>query len=238
MSSLPCDAPKRSADRVYEHLKLMAVTYALRPGERLNEIELAKSLAVSRTPLREALNRLVTEGFLTSAPNRGFYCRPLDAKQVYDLYELRCGLEVAMLPLACERATREELAELRQFALESRDEETDTHALRCLRLDERFHETLAGLTHNEEFVRSLRNINGRIHFVRWIDMQQGRRRHTQAEHLAVVEALCARDAAGACDLLRRHIARRLDQIIDVIKAGFGEIYTREPAPTPGASQPA
>jgi DNA-binding GntR family transcriptional regulator len=58
-------------------------------------------------------------------------------------------------------------------------------------------------------------------------MQQGRRRHTQAEHLAVVDALCARDAAGASELLRRHIARRLDQIIDVIKAGFGEIYTRD-----------
>ena len=192
----------------------------------------------SSPPLREALNRLVTEGFLTSSPNRGFYSRPLDAKQVYDLYELRCALEVAMVPVACERASAAELASLRQFALESRDEETDTHALRCLKLDERFHETLAELSHNEEFVRSLRNINSRIHFVRWIDMQQGRRRHTQAEHLAVVEALCERDGATAAALLKLHIARRLDQIIDVIKAGFGEIYTRDPAPTPGAGRPA
>jgi DNA-binding GntR family transcriptional regulator len=238
MTSISPGMPQRSADRVYESLKLMAVTYALKPGARLNEIELAKGLAVSRTPVREALNRLVTEGFLTSAPNRGFYCRPLDARQVYDLYELRCALEVAMLPLACERAGADELAALRQFALESRDEETDTHALRCLKLDERFHETLAELSHNEEFVRTLRNINGRIHFVRWIDMQQGRRRHTQAEHLAIVEALCARDAAAAASLLRRHIARRLDQIIDVIKAGFGEIYTRDPAQPQGAGRPA
>jgi DNA-binding GntR family transcriptional regulator len=204
----------------------MAVTYQLRPGARLNEIELAKMLEVSRTPVREALNRLVTEGFLTSLPNRGFYCRPLDAKQVYDLYELRCGLEVSMVRFACERATTEELRDLTQFAEESRDEEGDVHALRFLRLDERFHESIAALTHNEEFAHNLRNINGRIHFVRWIDMQQGRRSHTQSEHIRIVAALRARDADKAADLLRQHISRRLDQIVDVIKAGFGEIYTR------------
>src|SRR5713226_2915995 len=64
-------------DRVYEQLKAMAVSYELKPGERLNEGELAKRLGVSRTPLREALNRLNTEGFLRFTPGKGFFCREL-----------------------------------------------------------------------------------------------------------------------------------------------------------------
>jgi DNA-binding GntR family transcriptional regulator len=64
-------------DRVYEQLKAMSVSFELKPGERLNEGKLAKRLGVSRTPLREALNRLNTEGFL----GKGFFCRELDAHE-------------------------------------------------------------------------------------------------------------------------------------------------------------
>ena len=61
-------------DRVYEQLKAMAVSFEFKPRERLNEGAIASRLGVSRTPLREALNRLNTEGFLRFAPGRGF-CR-------------------------------------------------------------------------------------------------------------------------------------------------------------------
>jgi DNA-binding GntR family transcriptional regulator len=70
------------ADRVYGQLKSMAMQYRFRPGERLNEVEIAKQLGVSRTPLREALNRLETEGFLTSTLGKGFYCREIDPKEI------------------------------------------------------------------------------------------------------------------------------------------------------------
>ena len=80
-------------DRVYEQLKAMAVSYEFKPGERLNEGELAKRLGVSRTPLREALNRLNTEGFLRFTPGKGFFCRELDAHEIFDLYELRKSIE-------------------------------------------------------------------------------------------------------------------------------------------------
>lgn len=221
------DAVVRTSDRVYETVKNMAITYQFRPGERINEIELSKALDVSRTPLREALNRLVTEGFLTSEPNKGFYCRPLDAQQVFDLYEFRCALEVVNVRLACERASDEELRGIEGFVHESKDETDDLQAIRLLRLDEQFHERIALLSHNEECARMLRSVNSRIHFVRWIDMQKGRRVHTQAEHLEIVRALRLRDVDLSTTLLRDHISRRLDQVVDVIRAGFGEIYTRE-----------
>src|ERR1700743_403542 len=82
-------------DRVYEQLKAMAISYEFKPGERLNEGELAKRLGVSRTPLREALNRLNTEGFLRFTPGKGFFCRELDAHEIFALYALRQSIEVA-----------------------------------------------------------------------------------------------------------------------------------------------
>src|SRR3546814_16096757 len=76
-----------------------------------------------------------------------------------------------------------------------------------LQLDEGFHERVAEITGNAELLRMLRNINARIHFFRWVDMQ-GRRDHTQGEHRALIAAIRARDAATASDLTRIHIPRR------------------------------
>jgi DNA-binding GntR family transcriptional regulator len=76
-------------------------------------------------------------------------------------------------------------------------------------------------------VRALKSINARIHYVRWIDMRNGRRRYTQQEHLRIVKALKARDAAAVTKLMSVHISRRLDRIVEVIRMGFAEIYMRE-----------
>jgi DNA-binding GntR family transcriptional regulator len=219
-----------SAEQIYERVKTMAMTFEIRPGERVNEVEIAKSLNVSRTPLREALNRLMVEGFLTRAPNRGFIGRPLDAKQVFDLYELRRALEGSIVTFACERATGQELLELERFVKASKDRPEDTNASSLLALDEQFHERLARLTRNEEMVRALKSINARIHYFRWIDMQNGRRRYTQQEHLRIVKALKERDADTARELLQGHISRRLDRIVEVIRMGFAEIYMRHQNP--------
>jgi DNA-binding GntR family transcriptional regulator len=209
---------------IYERIKTMAMTFEIRPGERVNEVELARALNVSRTPLREALNRLMVEGFLTRARNKGFSGRPLDAKQVFDLYELRTALESSTARLACERASDDELIELEHFVRASIGRRDNESASGMLALDEQFHERLATLTRNHEMVRSLQAINARIQYVRWLDMQQ---RQTQEDHLRIVAALRARDAVAATTLVEGHISRRLDQIVDVIRLGFAEIYMRD-----------
>lgn len=216
--------PARGAEEIYERLKSMAITFVIRPGQRVNEVELSKALKVSRTPLREALNRLMVEGFLTRAPNKGFTGRLLDAKQIFDLYELRRALEASIVRIACERATDEELVELERFVKGSIDRREKTNAASLLALDEEFHERVSRLTRNHEMTHLLKAINARIHYVRWLDMQK---RHTQQDHLRIVRALKARDAGKAAGLVDGHISRRLDQIVDVIRMGFAEIYMRD-----------
>src|SRR5262245_39051463 len=110
----------------------MAVTYGFRPGERLNEVDLARQLHVSRTPLREALNRLVTEGFLTTRLNRGFFGRTLDPNEVFNLYEFRGAVEQAVVLVACERASKQELLALEEFVVASKDKKDDVLATKLL----------------------------------------------------------------------------------------------------------
>ena len=85
---------------------------------------------------------------------------------------------------------------------------------------------MAQLTRNGEMVRAVKSINARIHYFRWIDMQNGKRRYTQQEHLRIVKALKERDAPAAANLIEGHISGRLDRIVEVIRMGYAEIYMR------------
>lgn len=211
-------------DRVYEQLKAMAVSYEFKPGERLNEGDIAKRLGVSRTPLREALNRLKTEGFLRFAPGKGFFCRELDAHEIFDLYELRKALEVSAARLAIGRAKDADIDALIAFLDRTGPDPGERSAVELVELDEAFHEGLMAMSDNAEMLRVLRNVNARIRFVRWIDMDRINRSKTQAEHRAVLTSLKARDEATCIELLEKHIDRRLDQITAAIKEGYAQIY--------------
>ena len=219
------DTPSDSfVDRAYERLKRMAVGYHLKPGERLNEGELAKQLGVSRTPLREALNRLATEGFLRFSPGKGFFCRELDPKEIYDLYQLRKALEVGSIKLAVQQAREEDIAALERFLASTGPDAGGRSTEELVTLDETFHEDLMKLSGNNEMLQVLRNVNARIQFVRWVDMDRVSRPVTQAEHSQVLQFLRARDEAGCVATLEKHIDRRQDQITAAIKEGFAQIY--------------
>jgi DNA-binding GntR family transcriptional regulator len=214
------DEPRTEA--VYRRLKEMAVDFRLRPGARLNEGALARDLGASRTPLREALNRLVAEGLVTFQPGRGFCCRSLDAETVFGLYELRAVLEAAAVRLACARATEDGLARL-EAVLAAQADTAGRSVREVTAGDEAFHIAIAGLSGNAELLRQLQGINDRIRYIRWIDMQS-RVGTTKGEHRAIMAAIRARDADRAEAAMRSHIAKRMDQVVAAVREGYSSIY--------------
>jgi DNA-binding GntR family transcriptional regulator len=212
------------ADQAYDRLRRLAITYRFRPGERLSEVELAKRLKVSRTPVREALHRLAREGLVGFVAKRGFQGRFLDAKEVFDLYELRRGLELTAVRLAVTRAEDDDLAGIEVFLERSRAVSETSDPMELVELDEGFHEQITQLSGNAELLGVLRNVNARIRFCRWIDMVDGRRATTQSEHAAILDAITARDEERALALMGDHIERRLDQIVNTIREGYARIY--------------
>jgi DNA-binding GntR family transcriptional regulator len=216
----------RTADRLYDRVKVMAVTFHFRPGERINEVELARRLGTSRTPLREALNRLASELLLTAVPNRGFHARELQAGPVTALYEYRALVEAGSIRLACSRASDAELAALSAFARAGIGPGAgEAHALRQLRFDEAFHERIALLSGNGEILRSVRSLNERIRFIRWIGLAKGAQSDLPEGHLAILEHMERRDADAAVALMRQHIEERLLRITELVRECHAEIQT-------------
>lgn len=219
---------------VVNTLRDMAISYQLRPGERISEIELAARLGVSRTPVREALTRLVTEGFLVPC-TRGFMRRPLDVQEAIDLYEARMAVERECLRLAVERADAAQIAEAQRFLESSRAASPDTPVRALVELDEAFHLRIAAMARNGELQRMLASLNERVRFIRWIDMEKAGRDFTQQEHGAILQAVAARDGAAAARLMDEHIGLRREQIVEAITQGLARIYIAdEGVAAPGA----
>lgn len=218
------DVSERIADRAYAELKAMLMGYVLKPGERINEVELSRRIGVSRTPLREALNQLRAESLLRFAPGKGYFCRDLDVHETFNLYELRKALETAAVRLAVRRARDEDIDALEAFLHRTGPDAGTYTPEQQVEFDEAFHMSLLGMSENAEMLRVLANINDRIRFVRLIDIGRTDRRDTQREHLEAVKALRARDEPACVALLEQHIDRRLDKITADLKQGFVQIY--------------
>ena len=221
MNDLAKKKPSR-AESLYLVVKDMAIAFKFKPGERINEVDLAGRLGASRTPLREALNRLVAEGFLVLKQGRGFFCRDLKPREMFELYQFRAILEVAAVRLACEQATEEEVAALEDFLDQTGPGEGGRSSEELVALDESFHTKIMALGRNLEMSRMLDNINDRIKYFRWVDMDS-KRRETQHEHRDIVQAIMARDADLAAQNMKAHISRRLDQITAAIKESHSRI---------------
>jgi DNA-binding GntR family transcriptional regulator len=208
---------------VFEALRKMAISYEMKPGERLNELDLAEKLGVSRTPIREGLKRLAAEGLLMES-SRGYVRRPLDIQEMLNLYEARVAIERECFRLAFERATEEELREISEYLKNSMQVPAGTHVEQLVELDEGFHLRIAAMAKNTELQRILVSLNERIRFIRWIDMENVGRDSTQKEHWDIVNALLERDMERGMARLTSHISQRREQIVEKITKGLARIY--------------
>lgn len=214
-------------ETLYNRLKERAVNFQIRPGERINEVAVARELDASRTPLREALNRLVSERLVEFRPGQGFFCRELDAQTIFDLYQLRAVIETAAVRRACVRASDAGIVALKRTLLSGGLQTAGLTIREVTERDEAFHLGLARLSGNDEMADTLGRINERIRFVRWVDMAR-RVGTTKGEHMAIMTALEARDADRAAAVLQTHIERRMDEITAAVSEGFSNIFMAGP----------
>ena len=220
--------PESNVDRITAQLRRMAAEFVIKPDERIREGEMAARLSVSRTPLREALNRLVSEGFLTFTSGQGFFCRSLTPDRILDLYEARAAVECEAMRLAIARATDTDISALKADLDRSEPlYETATDRIALLEMDEAFHMALTRMSHNAELANMLTNINGRIRYVRMIglDMDRSEPRRMTA-HRAILDALAARDQARALYTLRAHIELRKEDATRAVRDAFSHIYVQ------------
>jgi len=222
----PFSRPADSVDRVYRAVTQRAVNWAFAPGERINEVALSHELGVSRTPVREALNRLARDGFVRFVPNRGFLARDLTPELVRDLYELRAAIEVAAVRLACTRATDEAISKLADTWNAATENPSVRRIDRLTAADEAFHRGIAQLSGNEQLLATLERVNAQIRFFRRVDQEAPERRdRTYSEHGDVLARLARRDPQGAGDLIERHIVLSREHALAVTEQVVARIRT-------------
>lgn len=219
---------RRSADsseRAYNTIRKLLVEFRLKPDERLNEVQLSRSLGVSRTPIREALNRLASEGFVSLTPNRGFFVRSLSTEGMIDLYELRSIIECASFRLMCERADDAQIARLTAYWESVVDGYQNNPPDEILIKDEQFHLLIAKLSGNPELVTQLAAINARIRFIRRIQIERTHDPRQVSSHSEIVAAAVRRDAERGMALLRDHIEMSVSATQDALKDALLKVYT-------------
>jgi DNA-binding GntR family transcriptional regulator len=193
------------ADQAYARLKQLIFDFALMPGDRVSETELALRVAVSRTPLRAALQRLEREGFLNLLPRLGWQVAPLDFDVMDELYDLRTLIECDAARHLAESEQRPELRQLADIWLVPATERL-ADAAEVGALDERFHAMLVQGSGNREMARVHREITERIRIIRRLDFTKPARvEATYDEHARILRAITRRRTEEAQRLLRAHI---------------------------------
>ncbi|WP_296523961.1 GntR family transcriptional regulator [Rhodoplanes sp.] len=179
-----------------------------RPGDRIVEDEVAQRLEVSRTPVREALGRLMSKGLVEHAGGRGLVVRRPDAAEVLELYAMREILEGAAARLAAAQASGPEIDTLRDLADEFATQAEDPRAM--ARLNRLLHETIVRAARNRFLDGALREMQDAIALLGPTTFNVGGRPSTAvAEHAAIVAAIAGRDPDTAEQVARAHIREAL-----------------------------
>jgi DNA-binding GntR family transcriptional regulator len=196
---------------VYTALRVRIVEGQLFPGRRLQDVQLAGELGVSRTPIREALLRLAGEGLVESDPNRGFFVAPLSRQEVLEIYPMVWALECLALD-SSELPTPAQIRALRQINAEMAAGAADP--LRRQELDLRWHQTLLDSCGNErlkEILAGLKQVVRRYECIYMRDAALVRR--SVRDHAEIVEALVKRKPRLASRLLERNWRAGMESVL-------------------------
>jgi DNA-binding GntR family transcriptional regulator len=197
-----------------EAIREKILSGALAPQTRLNEVLLAEELGISRGPLREAIQRLASEGLLEIVAHKGAFVVAVEEAELRQIYELRIALETFAGRKACEQLTEAERLAFRR-SLDDAGAAIDEDGPYPSDMD--FHRALVGLAQNRVLDQASKDVNARISLARNRSARQPvRAREAFAEHVAIADALVAGDVATATALLEAHLWRSFDNAVALL----------------------
>jgi DNA-binding GntR family transcriptional regulator len=205
----------------YEAIKAMIVTGQLTPGRRLTEIELVEQLQVSRTPVREALNRLERDGLVIERPRTGFAVVQFDETMLRNVFDIRAELDAYATTLAIGRITAGEVEVLRSLVADcERLAHTDPSSrarLEEMQTGMEIHRAIARFSGNGMLAEMLNGLLEKCQVYVWMELTQlNDWKAARDDHYMIVEAIAARDTDMACRETRRHIQQSRDGILNLM----------------------
>ena len=203
--------------QVYRILREQIIQAELLPGERLSESDVAKTLSVSRQPVREAFIKLSEEGLVQVLPQRGTFVTKISVASVMDVRFVREAIEADVVRVVAESHAPETIEELRRQIAEQRKVPHRDRAA-FLRLDELFHRTLAAAAGNAYAWSVIEGVKAQMDRVRFLsvdDMHVGR---LIDQHERIVDGIAAGDKAAAEEAVRLHLREILSSLPEIARS--------------------
>ena len=193
--------------RVYNQIKQLILCNEIMPGQKLHHQELSERLGVSRTPVREALTRLVQEGYVSFLPNRGFTCKEIRIQEAEELYDLREALEAFAVEKAIAKLTEASLDQLREKMNSYGRDVQNRFTRERLVYDQDVHLQIVRLAGNETLNNTLSHVFERIVLKRRTDglYDPARGLAAHEEHMRLFDAMEQRNVGAAVAIIREHI---------------------------------
>ncbi len=196
------DLPR--GERAYRYIRQALATQKLMPGDRLREVDLAEMIGLSRTPIREALARLESEGLVVHDATLGIMVADLDYNMITELYFMREILEGTAARLAAQHASDVEISLLEDMCAQYANSVGNDQQLG--RSNRQFHELLYNCSHNRYLIKMLKTLHDTLTLLGNTTLTDPKRvKDTIKEHEAVVSAIKKHDPDGAEKALREHI---------------------------------
>lgn len=206
-------------DVVFNTLRQAILKGELEPGERLMEIQLAKRLGVSRTPIREAIRKLELEGLVVMVPRKGAEVAKITQKDLSDVLEVRKALEVLAVQIACERMTKEQLGELKSVLEEFKESIKTKEPTIIAEIDMKFHDVIFMSTDNHRLIQILNNLREQMYRYR-MEYIKDEKKHSVLikEHEEIIKSIEEKDKERAAKAITGHIDNQEVTIINAINA--------------------
>jgi DNA-binding GntR family transcriptional regulator len=201
-------------EEAVDRLRDLIVQGALAPRERLNERVLCAQLGISRTPLREAIKLLATEGLVELLPNRGASVAPIESGQLTEALEVMGALEGLAGELACRKASSQRLAEIRMLHAEMLAKHAAGDLAGYFRYNQAIHLAIVESSGNMVLGQAYRQLNANVRRARYMaNLSRERWDAAVREHEEILDALCARDVERLKRLLQEHLAHKLKSVL-------------------------
>jgi DNA-binding GntR family transcriptional regulator len=216
-------------NQAYKELKRIILEYRVPLGGKLNEGELAAALGISRTPVREAINRLEKEGLVQIFPQRGAFVVRFSEKDVFELFLIRENLEGLAARLAAERINEENLVKLESCIQGFQEPFTEKDVQRYAKEDFRFHQTIVAVSDAQRLIKMISTLYDHIRIFRLTTLGLSSRMKTSlAEHRLLIEAFQRRDSEQAEQMMRQHIHHVREGVMENIKFFLGNREKQSP----------
>jgi len=202
-------------DDLVDRIRTMIIEGELAPATRIHEGQLGKALGVSRTPLREALKFLASEGLVELVPRRGALVRKLTPADVRDMLDVLAVLEVRAARLTCRNATAAQVASVRALHDEMMGFYRSGNRLEYYRRNQSIHAALAMLSGNALLASLHQVIQARLKRIRFIGNEEPAKwAGAAAEHVEMIEALEARDESRLAAVVERHLVETWARVVE------------------------